>query len=137
MTSTSQDSSAKADPGSSSGQQAEAQKDTRQVPLDALAEERQKRRSSEEKAAALEAELARLKTPGSSAAAQLPPEVSQLALQLAEIQAKERLREMTVELGLADTKQADAVAKILAKNSELTPAEALEIAAKRDRKSVV
>lgn len=131
MTSTSQDSSAKVDPGSSPGQQAEAQKDTRQVPLDALAEARQKARSAEDKAAALEAELARLKTPGSSAAAQLPPEVSQLALQLAEIQAKERLREMTVELGLADTKQADAVAKILAKNSELTPAEALEIAAKR------
>ncbi len=132
MTSTSQDQNpAKAEDGSSPPKQAEAPKDARTVPLDALAEARQKARAAEDKAKELETELARLRGDGGKASAQPQPEITQIAQQLAEMQAKERLREMTVELGLADTKQADAVAKILAKAGDLTPAEALEIASKR------
>lgn len=132
MTSTSQDQNpAKTEDGSSPPKQVEAQKDARTVPLDALAEARQKARAAEDKLKEMETELARLRGDGGKASAQPPPEISQLANELQEIKAKERLREMTVELGLADTKQADAVAKILAKAGDLTPAEALEIASKR------
>jgi hypothetical protein len=132
MTSTSQDPSVKGDSGSSPEKQPETPKETRQVPLDALAEARQKARAAEERIAAMEAELARLKTPQQPAAAAQPQsEIEKIGRQLQEMQHKERVRELTVELGLADDKQAAYVAELHGKYPDLTPTEAFELAAKR------
>ncbi len=133
MTSTSQADPAKAGSGSEpESNPAEAKKDSRQVPLDALAEARQKARAAEEERDQLKTRLAALEqSEAGKASAQPQPEVSQLAKQLAELQHEGRLRKLTQELGLSDEKQADAVSKIIAKSGDLTPAEALEIASKR------
>lgn len=130
-TPTSQDPADKA-PGSEPVKDESAQKDTREVPLAALAESRQKARAAEEKAAKLEAELARLEAERAAASAQPRTDIESIGKQLQEIQSRERLRELTSELGLADQKQAQAVAAILADSPKLTPTEALDIAAKRN-----
>lgn len=133
MTSTSQETPAKEAAGSEPVKQApEATKEARQVPLDALAEARQKARAAEARIAELEAEVARTKNAEQPAAAAQPQSgIEKIEKQLAEIQHRERTRELTVELGLADDKQAFAVMELISKNSDLTPTEALELAAKR------
>ncbi|MFN7609633.1 MAG: hypothetical protein ACK5QX_01645 [bacterium] len=109
----------------------EAQKEARQVPLDALAEARQKARAAEERAKELESEVARLKGSGAPAAAQPQSEIERIGKTLADMQRNERIRNMAVELALPDVKQAEVVASLIDKNADLTPVEALEIAAKR------
>jgi phage-related protein len=134
MTSTGQQVPAEGAPDSSSGKQApEAPKETRQVPLDALAEARQKARAAEDKIAEMQAELARLKNTDKQVA-QPPPQqdFEAVAKTLREMQQRERMRDLAADLGLADSKQAQVVADLLAKNSDLTPAEALDLAAKRN-----
>jgi hypothetical protein len=131
MTSTSQSSAEGAGGSEPTKQAPEATKEARQVPLDALAEARQKARAAEDKTKELEQELARLKGTGAAAAAQPQSEIERIGKTLADMQRIERVRNMTVELGLADTKQAEVVASLIDKNADLTPVEALEIAAKR------
>lgn len=131
MTSTSQDNPAKDAPGSSPDKAAEAPKEARQVPLDALAEARQKAREALDKAAQLEAELTRLKNGDGKAAAPAPAADQKIAEKLQQWERKERIRDLTVELGLVDTKQAETIVGLLDKNSDLTATEALEIASKR------
>ena len=132
MTSTSQETLAKGDASSEPAKQPEAPKEARQVPLDALAEARQKARAAEERIAALESELAQTKkTPPPAAAVPPQPELERIGKELAEIKQKERVRELTVELGLVDDKQAQAVLELVSKNPDLTSVEALELAAKR------
>lgn len=133
MTSTSQDPAEGAAGSSPAEKTPEATKEARQVPLEALAEARQKARAAEENAARLEAELARLKNTQAPAAAAHPQsEIDKLSKQLQAIQQKERVRELTVELGLVDDKQAAFVAELQGKYSDLSPTEALELAARRN-----
>lgn len=140
MTSTSQDPNAKEAVDSSSTTQApEAKKEARDVPLKALTAAREKARESNENAEALrkraeeaEAELARLKAGQAPAAeAQPPNDTEDIRKALREIQAKEQKRDLIHELGLADERQAEVVAEIMAKNPGLERAEALDLAAKR------
>lgn len=131
MTSTSQSNAEGVGGSEPTKQTPEATKEARQVPLDALAEARQKARAAEDKAKELESELARLKGTGAAAAAQPQSEIERIGKTLADMQRNERIRNMAVELGLADTKQAELVAALIDKNADLTPVEALEIAAKR------
>jgi hypothetical protein len=136
MTSTSQDDPAKGATDSESVKNTpEATKEARQVPLDALAASRERARSAEQRVADLEARLAALeKNKGEETDAQpasRQTDDSDLRKQVAEIQHREHLRTLTSELGLADSKQAEAVAGIMAKNADLTPTEALSLAALR------
>jgi cell division septum initiation protein DivIVA len=132
MTSTSQDTPAKEAEGSSPTTQApEATKEARQVPLDALVAVRQEAQALKQRLAEMEAELARKANPTQPAAAAQPQsEVEKLAKSLEEIQRKERVRDVSAELGI-DDKQAAYVAELQSKYSDLTPTEALELAAKR------
>lgn len=132
MTSTGQELPAKGDASSEPAKQPEAPKEARQVPLDALAEARQKARAAEERMAALEAELATIKNDRKPAAAAQPQsDIEALRNDLVEIKNRERLRSTISELGLADDKQAKIVLDIIDKNPGLDPTEALELAAKR------
>jgi hypothetical protein len=133
MTSTSQADPAKAAPDSSSGKEApEAKKEARQVPLEALAESREKAREAAARAEAAEAELARLKEQQKQPAAAAQPQGDDdIRKVVRDMQAKEQRRDLAAELGLVDDKQVEAVAGMLAKNPDLSRQEALELAAKR------
>lgn len=111
----------------------------RVVPLDELAKQRQKTRDVRDEArealarvAQLEAELARLKDSKDTAAPAQEPGLDEIRRDLQEIKKMTRLDTLVGELGLASREQAAVVAKILESSADLTPAEALDIAAKRD-----
>lgn len=111
----------------------EAQTEPRTVPVAAIAEQRQKTRDANERIAALEAELARIKESKGQAAPQKSGEVEEdLRATVMELKRAERTRGLVAELGLGSSAQADTVAKIIDSNPGLTPVEALDIAARRD-----
>ena len=131
MTTTGQDPGKGADASSASAQTPEPSKEARQVPLDALVEARKKAQELQERVAKLESDLAQSKnTQQPAAAAQPPSDIDQVKKTLQEMQHKEHVRNLTVELGLADEKQAAAVAEIQQKHG-IDAAEALELAVKR------
>lgn len=117
-------------PGSSPESKAVEATETRQVPLEALAASRQKVRTAEERVAELEARLAQLEPKVGAASAQAPVDV-EARKALDEIRAERRQQKLAAELGLPEPKQVAVVAALLDKNADLTPTEALEIAAKR------
>jgi hypothetical protein len=131
MTSTSQTDPSDNATDSASVNEAQSETGTRSVPLEALAASRQKARTAEQELAEVKAELARLKESAGAAPAQTPTEIQELSKQLAVIQRREQMRDLSRDLGLPDVKQAEAVATVMAKNSDLTPAEAMELARKR------
>lgn len=104
--------------------------ETRQVPIDALAASRQKARTAEDRVAELEARLAQLEPKVGAASAQAPVDV-EARKTLDEIRTERRQQKLAAELGLPEQKQVAIVAALLDKNADLTPIEALEIAAKR------
>lgn len=106
-------------------------KDVQNVPLAALAEVRAAARQAKERAEAAEAELAKLREQISKESKDKPEGFEELSKQVAEINRRESLRNLSVSLGLIDEKQTAAVADLLAQAPSLTPSEALDIAAKR------
>lgn len=133
MTSTSQSKSAEGETGSEPVVQTpEAATEPRQVPVAAVAAQRQKTRDAHERIAELEAELARLKTPSTQAAPQAAQGEDDIREAIRELRAENRMRGLVTELGLGSQEQAGIVSKLLESNPGLTPAEALDIAARRE-----
>lgn len=132
MTTTSQTNTAEETPDLSSDKVETAQ-EPQTVPLTALQEQRQKTRDALAKIKELEAALAQPKQPEKPAATESAPRGDEtLRKTVEDLTRRERVRELTTELGLSNSKQADAVLKILASNDGLSPIEALDVAAKRD-----
>lgn len=132
MTSTSQADPAKDATGSLPADQTpEASAEPRTVPVAAIAEQRQKTRDALAELAELKAELARLKSITEQAAPQRQDEAVHKDIQ--ELKRDKQIRKLVGELGLASDKQGEAVAKILESNKDVTPIEAVDLAARRDR----
>jgi hypothetical protein len=108
-----------------------SQQDPKTVPLQALVETRQRARTAEDELASLRAEMESLKQQFAKPANAQAPVDQQARELLATIQAERAATTLQNELGLASSAQVAAVQDLLAKNSGLTPAEALGIATKR------
>lgn len=119
------------DQDSSSGSDKPVQ-DPKTVPLEALAEERAKKREAAERADKLAAELAALKEQlaakkATEPAAQADSDAADIRKAITELRAAEQRRALAGELGL-DDKQAQAVQQVMAKAPHLNAAEALHLA---------
>jgi len=110
----------------------ETPKDDQTVPRGEFIEMRQQLRQALDELNALKAQKdAPTKTEPEPAKAQ-PTDLEQVRNELTEIRNRDHARNLIEELGLADRKQAQVVMDLLSKNPDLAPAEALELAAKRN-----
>jgi hypothetical protein len=119
------------DAGSEPENQPKGNQEPRMVPLGELVEVRQENRALQERLAKLEAKLAGSQDTSKQASPKAPPD-DDLRATVAQIAAKERVRELVGELGLADSTQGASVAAVLARMPDLSPVEALQIAASRE-----
>lgn len=127
MTSTSQPDPAKEAPASSAGQATEAKTDAKTVPLGEHIELRQELRALKDELAKLQASAAK---PNTGSPTSQPASADQQAM-LQQIARKQQERDLADELGV-NVKQAAAVADLLSKSPDLTPAEAKSLAASRN-----
>jgi hypothetical protein len=118
--------------GSEPENQPKGNQEPRMVPLGELVEVRQENRALQERLAKLEAKLAGSQDTSSKQASPKAPPDDDLRATVAQIAAKERVRELVGELGLFDSTQGASVAAVLAKMPDLSPVEALQIAASRE-----
>lgn len=134
MTSTSQSTDANGKEGlEPTKETSSADKEPRSVPLDQHIELRQEVRALREKLAQMEKTAAPQKAASDPATPKTPVENdSQMAL-IQQLVEKDRIRDLRMELGLQDEKQAAAVAKLLKESPGLSPTEALTIMATRDQ----
>ena len=105
-------------------------KEAKSVPLGEHIELRKELRSATDRLADLEKRLALSEKPEKPATTHAVD--GDLGTVVKEIQRKERIRELAAELGLGDRKQGEAVVDLLSKMPDLTPKEALDLAANRN-----
>lgn len=113
------------------GKTPEPKTDDKMVPLGEFIELRQQLKAMGEKLKTFEDQRVAPEKVETKTAPPVLTDTEQLRNELKDIQRRERLRDLTNELGLGDQKQAQAVLDILGKNPDLAPPEALELAAKR------
>lgn len=107
-------------------------KEPKTVPLGEFIEMRQKMQELRDELASMKAASAPSEKKPEPAAPQTPAETDELRKRVAKMEEQRHIDELVRELSLTNKKQAELVSQTLARNPDLSPAEALAHAAKRE-----